>query len=169
MRCPRCGAPVRIRGNVWECGWCCDSGQLSTAPDPELTIEISFDDREEKEKAAYIDKLDPASLARRIRELESTLGEPFEEKQGESCEAFEGMSLEEVRAVDRQFFPLFNDWLLLQTDEKQRAAVFSMPDTDMFFERINEAILYRLHCLGLTEAEIDAHRDSLTDGNTPRV
>ncbi|MCR5089066.1 MAG: hypothetical protein K6C08_06075 [Oscillospiraceae bacterium] len=169
MRCPRCGAPVRIRGNVWECGWCCDSGRLSAAPDPELTIEISFDDREETERAAYIDKLDPASLARSIRELESTLGEPIEEKQGESYEALEEMNLEELREVDRQFFPLFNDWLLLQTDEKKSRAAASMPETAYLFERINEAILYSLQRLGLTEEEIDAWRDCLPDNSTPRA
>ena len=34
MNCPRCGSPVMIRGDVWECGWCLDSGRLSAAPRP---------------------------------------------------------------------------------------------------------------------------------------
>ncbi len=27
--CPWCGEPVEIRGDSWECGWCCDSGPVS--------------------------------------------------------------------------------------------------------------------------------------------
>ena len=27
-RCPTCGAKVPIRGNTWECGYCCDSGTV---------------------------------------------------------------------------------------------------------------------------------------------
>ena len=34
MNCPRCGSPVMIWGDVWECGWCLDSGRLSAAPRP---------------------------------------------------------------------------------------------------------------------------------------
>ena len=34
MNCPRYGSPVMIRGDVWECGWCLDSGRLSAAPRP---------------------------------------------------------------------------------------------------------------------------------------
>ncbi len=169
MQCPRCGAQVRIRGNFWECGWCSDSGRLRAVSDTELTIEIRFDDRKEKEKATYIENLDPASLDQSIRELKSTIGEPFEKDMAESYESIEEMNLEELREVDRRFFPLFNDWLLLQADEEQRAAVASMPDTAMLFERINEAILYRLHDLGLTEVEIDDCRDSLLDSGTPRA
>lgn len=30
--CPRCGSPVMLRGNGWECGWCLDSGGLDTLP-----------------------------------------------------------------------------------------------------------------------------------------
>ena len=28
MRCPNCGAAVKIRGDQWECGWCGDFGRL---------------------------------------------------------------------------------------------------------------------------------------------
>lgn len=27
--CPWCGEPVEVRGDSWECGWCCDSGPVS--------------------------------------------------------------------------------------------------------------------------------------------
>ena len=27
--CPRCGSPVMLHGDRWECGWCLDSGDLS--------------------------------------------------------------------------------------------------------------------------------------------
>lgn len=30
MRCPWCGSPVTVRGSQWECGYCGDSGFLST-------------------------------------------------------------------------------------------------------------------------------------------
>ena len=30
IRCPHCGSPVRVRGRRWECGWCGDSGGLSS-------------------------------------------------------------------------------------------------------------------------------------------
>lgn len=34
MRCPRCGSPVMVFQDRWECGWCLDSGQLSAAAQP---------------------------------------------------------------------------------------------------------------------------------------
>lgn len=36
IRCPHCGSPVTVRGNQWECGWCGDSGALSSLHKPEL-------------------------------------------------------------------------------------------------------------------------------------
>lgn len=30
IRCPSCGSPVMLRGKRWECGWCCDFGDLSS-------------------------------------------------------------------------------------------------------------------------------------------
>ena len=30
IRCPSCGSPVMIRGNQWEFGWCCNSGDISS-------------------------------------------------------------------------------------------------------------------------------------------
>ena len=30
LACPRCGSPVMLRGNRWECGWCLDSGDLGS-------------------------------------------------------------------------------------------------------------------------------------------
>lgn len=30
IRCPHCGSPVIVRKNSWECGWCGDSGPLSS-------------------------------------------------------------------------------------------------------------------------------------------
>lgn len=30
IRCPRCGSPVRIRGQRWECTWCGDFGSLAS-------------------------------------------------------------------------------------------------------------------------------------------
>ena len=30
LSCPRCGSPVMLRGNRWECGWCLDSGDLGS-------------------------------------------------------------------------------------------------------------------------------------------
>ena len=42
--CPRCGSPVMLRGNGWECGWCLDSGGLDslsrTRPRTELRARI---------------------------------------------------------------------------------------------------------------------------------
>lgn len=32
LACPRCGSPVMLRGNRWECGWCLDSGGLDSLP-----------------------------------------------------------------------------------------------------------------------------------------
>lgn len=29
MRCPSCGAPVRICGDSWECTWCSDFGRIA--------------------------------------------------------------------------------------------------------------------------------------------
>ena len=31
-RCPRCGSPIKLRGNRWECGYCFDSGGLGSLP-----------------------------------------------------------------------------------------------------------------------------------------
>ena len=28
MRCPTCGETVMIHGSRWECGWCCDCGDV---------------------------------------------------------------------------------------------------------------------------------------------
>lgn len=28
LRCPSCGAPVRICGDSWECTWCSDFGRI---------------------------------------------------------------------------------------------------------------------------------------------
>ena len=28
VRCPTCGAKAPVRGNTWECGYCCDSGSV---------------------------------------------------------------------------------------------------------------------------------------------
>ncbi len=32
LTCPRCGSPVVLRGDCWECGWCLDSGDLGSLP-----------------------------------------------------------------------------------------------------------------------------------------
>ena len=43
MRCPWCGAsPVMIRGNMWECGWCGDSGFLSAQQPSEVTFTLNL-------------------------------------------------------------------------------------------------------------------------------
>lgn len=65
IQCPHCGSPVMIRGNRWECGWCCDFGDISAlhpaekakwmrmaAPSVQLTITMSVTAEEsEGEKA----------------------------------------------------------------------------------------------------------------------
>ena len=33
MRCPTCGAPVMVRKDSWECGYCCDCGNLPRRPE----------------------------------------------------------------------------------------------------------------------------------------
>ena len=40
MRCPYCGGDVMIRGNLWECGHCGDSGVLAAEP---LELEFTFE------------------------------------------------------------------------------------------------------------------------------
>lgn len=30
IRCPTCGSPASIHGNMWECGYCLDSGYITT-------------------------------------------------------------------------------------------------------------------------------------------
>lgn len=35
MTCPWCGAPVIIRGNQWECGYCGDHGFLAPVSPPQ--------------------------------------------------------------------------------------------------------------------------------------
>ena len=38
MNCPRCGSPVNVDGSRWECGWCLDSGWLSSLPRQAVTV-----------------------------------------------------------------------------------------------------------------------------------
>ena len=53
MRCPTCGAPVMVRKDSWECGYCCDCGNLprprivltvDVEEEPKLTIESGWRD-----------------------------------------------------------------------------------------------------------------------------
>ena len=41
MRCPCCGSPVMIRGNLWECGYCGDSG-CYVPEDQNSDVDLSF-------------------------------------------------------------------------------------------------------------------------------
>ena len=44
MRCPCCGSPVMIRGNLWECGYCGDSGCCGPEdPDVKLSFSVEID------------------------------------------------------------------------------------------------------------------------------
>ena len=52
MRCPWCGAsPVMIRGNMWECGFCGDSGFLQADQIPQVTITLTVNQNEAKSEA----------------------------------------------------------------------------------------------------------------------
>lgn len=41
MRCPCCGSPVMIRGNLWECGYCGDSG-VYEPEEEKIDLDVSF-------------------------------------------------------------------------------------------------------------------------------
>lgn len=40
LACPRCGSPVMLRGNRWECGWCLDSGDLGSLSRTQTQTEL---------------------------------------------------------------------------------------------------------------------------------
>lgn len=40
LSCPRCGSPVMLRGNRWECGWCLDSGELGSLSRTQTQTEL---------------------------------------------------------------------------------------------------------------------------------
>ena len=45
MRCPCCGSPVMIRGNLWECGYCGDSGAYTPEEqDVDLRFSVEIDE-----------------------------------------------------------------------------------------------------------------------------
>ena len=44
MRCPCCGSPVMIRGNLWECGYCGDSGcYVPEEQDLDFSVSVEID------------------------------------------------------------------------------------------------------------------------------
>ena len=46
VRCPWCGAQATVRGNMWECGYCGDSGFLRTDQIPQATITLTVNQTE---------------------------------------------------------------------------------------------------------------------------
>ena len=79
MRCPCCGSPVMIRGNLWECGYCGDSGCCvpeEQALDVSVSVEIDPDFWDQK------DPMEPEILeeAEAIRKLQAPEDDGFFEE-----------------------------------------------------------------------------------------
>ena len=71
MLCPTCGAPVMVRKDSWECGYCCDCGNLPRRPEIVLTVDV-----EEEPKltiGSLAENADP-DTALLLRKFSETIG-----------------------------------------------------------------------------------------------
>ena len=67
MRCPTCGAPVMVRKDSWECGYCCDCGNL---PRPRIVLTVDVEEEPKLTIESLAENADPdtALLLRKFSE-----------------------------------------------------------------------------------------------------
>ena len=56
MRCPTCGAPVMVRKDSWECGYCCDCGNL---PRPRIVLTVDVEEEPKLTIESLAENADP--------------------------------------------------------------------------------------------------------------
>ena len=56
MRCPTCGSPVMVRKNSWECGYCCDCGNL---PRPRIVLTVDVEEEPQLTVEGLAENADP--------------------------------------------------------------------------------------------------------------
>ena len=70
MRCPTCGAPVMVRKDSWECGYCCDCGNL---PRPRIVLTVDVEEEPQLTVEGLAENADP-DTALLLRKFSKTLG-----------------------------------------------------------------------------------------------
>ena len=70
MRCPTCGAPVMVRKDSWECGYCCDCGNL---PRPRIVLTVDMEEEPKLTIESLAENADP-DTALLLRKFSKTLG-----------------------------------------------------------------------------------------------
>ena len=70
MRCPTCGAPVMVRKDSWECGYCCDCGNL---PRPRIVLTVDVEEEPKLTIESLAENADP-DTALLLRKFSKTLG-----------------------------------------------------------------------------------------------
>ena len=61
MRCPTCGAPVMVRKDSWECGYCCDCGNL---PRPRIVLTVDVEEEPKLTIESLAENADPDTALR---------------------------------------------------------------------------------------------------------
>lgn len=70
MRCPTCGSPVMVRKNSWECGYCCDCGNL---PRPRIVLTVDVEEEPQLTVEGLAENADP-DTALLLRKFSEPLG-----------------------------------------------------------------------------------------------
>ena len=70
MRCPTCGAPVMVRKDSWECGYCCDCGNL---PRPRIVLTVDVEEEPKLTIESLAENADP-DTALLLRKFSEPLG-----------------------------------------------------------------------------------------------
>ena len=70
MRCPTCGAPVMVRKDSWECGYCCDCGNL---PRPRIVLTVDVEEEPNLTIESLAENADP-DTALLLRKFSEPLG-----------------------------------------------------------------------------------------------
>ena len=70
MRCPTCGAPVMVRKDSWECGYCCDCGNL---PRPRIVLTVDVEEEPKLTIESLAENTDP-DTALLLRKFSETIG-----------------------------------------------------------------------------------------------
>ena len=66
MRCPTCGASVMVRKGSWECGYCCDCGNL---PRPRIVLTVDVEEEPKLTIESLAENVDPdTALLRKFSE-----------------------------------------------------------------------------------------------------
>lgn len=70
MRCPTCGSPVMVRKSSWECGYCCDCGNL---PRPRIVLTVDVEEEPQLTVEGLAENADP-DTALLLRKFSEPLG-----------------------------------------------------------------------------------------------